>query len=846
MCRILPLIPLAATVLAATIATPRAGHRLIDCATSTAAQPQALDQAALLRMTIDLDRLAYPPPAGQTTAMFSSYDRKSRLEPSSGEQLEWDANADWGQFIREEDGWQVMAEMEGPGAVTRIWSANPAGQIRFILDGETVIDAPFADLFNGELPPFGEPLCYVNPHNGGKNCYFPIGYAKSCRVVIRDSKSYYQINYVTFPKDTHVATFTGQLDEAAELAMADVTQAWTEGLTPRRLVKGEAPPLPTANEVEIKRRGKETVEEIDGAGTIRALRVAIADRAAPRDLYALHQCILRVWFDGRKEPHIEVPLVDFFGAGFDLRPFTSLPVGTAGPTDMPMPGKRASDQVFMYCYFPMPFSDGFKVEIENLGDRAITFLVQTLVDRDVPVIPDPANPTPPRLRFNAGFRTVNPATELDLPILETTGAGRIVGCLLNIDCPRAVWWGEGDDKVWVDGEKFPSYFGTGSEDYLGDAWGLREHIQPLQGVTLKRPYGKNSAYRWHLADAIDFHKSVRFTIENWQFEGFKDTYYATIAYWYGEPDARRPFEPIKPSDLEVPGLRIPDSVEIEGRVQPLARTEDAEPEPGAIPPPPGGGPGTVVKEKYARGAEYSGGEAYRVATDQPLRIDLPADAPRWVRLALRVNPRQPFETITVTPPQSAGVSLPARTVEYSIDNADGVYDVGIVRLAAGRNLLTVQCSKPATLDCWIARTVEVRSEHAVEAEMLPITGAEGTNHTEQPLGRPALSAGSQIWCRSTQPGAWIEFELPVPKPGKYKVSVVYTTSYDYGLIQTYVNGQKAGEPADTFGNLEVGPIRELGTFELNGPAKIKCEVTGKSEKSPGYYFGVDCFIVEPA
>jgi hypothetical protein len=814
-------------------------------ATPSPAAAQPLDQAALLRMTIDLDRLAYPAPPGQRTAMFSSYDRKSRLDPATGEQLEWDANADWGQFIREEDGWQVMAEAEGPGVITRIWSANPAGQIRFILDGKTVIDAPFANLFNGELPPFAEPLCYVNPHNGGKNCYFPIGYNQSCKVIIRDSKSYYQINTLSFPKGTQVVAFTPQLDEAAEAAMTDVTEAWTEGLAPRSLVKGAGSPLPTANEVEIRRRKKEVVEEIEGAGTIRALRMAIADRAAPRDLYALHQCVLRVFFDGRKQPHIEAPLVDFFGSGFDLRQFNSLAVGTAGPTDMPMPGKRASDQVFMYCFFPMPFSDGFKVEIENFGDRTITFLVQTLVDRDVPVIPDPANPPRERLRFNAGFRTVDPATQLDLPILETTGRGRIVGCVLNIDCPRAVWWGEGDDKVWIDGEKFPSYFGTGSEDYLGDAWGLREHIQPLQGVTLKRDYGKNSSYRWHVPDSIDFHNSVRFTIENWQFGGYKDTYYATVVYWYGEPDAPRPFEPLKPADLEVPGLRIPDSIEIEGRVQAAANDGGAGGEAGGVIAPPGGGAGNVVKDKYARGAEYSGGEAFRVAGDQPVKIDLSAEKDRWARLALRVNPRQPFETITVTPPGGAGPGLPPRTIEYNVDS-DGVYDIGIVRLSAGRNLFTVQCSKPATLDCWIARTVEVRSAHGVEAEMLPITGSQGTNHTEQPLGRPALSAGSQVWCRATQPGAWIEFELPVAKPGKYKLSVVYTTSYDYGLIQTWVDGRKAGEPADTFGTLEVGPIRELGTFDLSGPTKIKCEVTGKAEKSPGYYFGVDCFIIEPA
>ena len=61
-----------------------------------------------------------------------------------------------------------------------------------------------------------------------------------------------------------------------------------------------------------------------------------------------------------------------------------------------------------------------------------------------------------------------------------------------------------------------------------------------------------------------------------------------------------------------------------------------------------------------------------------------------------------------------------------------------------------------------------------------------------------------------------------------------------------VNGKPVGEPFDTFGKLELGPIRELGTFDLiSEPLRIRCELTGKSEQSPGHYFGVDCFILEP-
>ena len=227
---------------------------------------EKLDQAALLRRMIDLDRLADPPPKGEITGMFSSYDRKSKVG-RAGNLIDWDANADWGQFIRtEDDGWSVMAEMRGPGAITRIWSANPAGQIRFILDGKTAIDAPFEDLFNGKLDPFKRPLSYVIRDNGGKNCYFPIGFSKSCKVVIRESKSYYQINYILMPKGDSVATFTPTLSEDAKTALGEVAEAWEGGLNPRKMIRGRS--LPTANEVEIKRRKTAMLEEMSGAGTL--------------------------------------------------------------------------------------------------------------------------------------------------------------------------------------------------------------------------------------------------------------------------------------------------------------------------------------------------------------------------------------------------------------------------------------------------------------------------------------------------------------------------------------------------------------------------------------------------
>lgn len=625
---------------------------------------EPITQADLLRRVIDLERLTTPPPKGERTGMFSSYDRRSRID-DAGDYVDWDANHDRGQFLGTDDeGWDVMARIEGPGALTRIWSADPHGQIRFVLDGETVIDTTFDELMSGRLAPFQEPLVYR-----GLNCYFPIGFSESCRVVCRESTSYYQINYVQFQRGTRVQRFTSDLNEEAQAALEQVRQAFERGLSDEQLFRGRRM-MPVAVQQEL-RAGDVLSETMAGAGTVRALYVALTDKVNPRDLYALHRLVLRIYVDGKQTPNVEVPLIDFFGSGFDLVRFNSLVAGTYKELRLPLPDRRASQSRFMYCHFPMPYRQGLRLEIENLSKskKKIGLLLHMRIDLE----------TPPRnaLRFHARYRREDPCAVFDYPILEATGGGRLVGCVLNVDCPRTTWWGEGDEKVWIDGERFPSYFGTGSADYLGDARGLHAHIRPLQGVTRSGSLGKNSAYRWHIPDCIDFRKSLRFTIENRQPDGVRDTYYSTVVCWYAGPRAEHFFEPLTRADLQVPGLRIPGAVEIEGNVL-------------------GSDWGNDVAEKHSGGVEFSGGKAAVIATEQPVQVNLNSATAQRVLLKLRVNPRRPFETIHVSDASGQLIGV----VQYD-RHARGMYTVGPVELERGRNHLTLQCTRPATLDCWL-------------------------------------------------------------------------------------------------------------------------------------------------
>jgi hypothetical protein len=610
----------------------------------TSAQ-ERITQADLLRRVIDVQRLTTPPPAGERTALFSGSQRPSNERADA-------------------DGWDVLAEVQGPGAITRIWSADPQGQIRFILDGDVIIDTTFAALLNGGLPPLAEPLVY-----DGRNCYFPIGFTQNCRVVARDCRSSYQINTVRFPPGTQVDRFKPELDEAAQAALAEVTHALEEGLTDKQVFGGQRT-LPVAVQEDLG-PGKTLSESLKGAGTVRALYVALTERTNPRDLYALHHCVLRIYADGEKTPSVEAPLCDFFGAGFDLSPFNSLIVGTDKNLPLPLPDRRTGEDRFMYCLFPMPYRDGLRIEIENLSDakQKIGLLLHLRVDT--------RPPAPDALRFYARFRREDPCQGPEFPVLNTGGRGRVVGCLLEVDSPHAGWWGAGTDKLWIDSDDSPTSAGTGTGDYFGDAGPLHAHIRPLQGVTRTGPYGKTSAYRWQIADCANFQKSVRFSFENRQERGPKDTYFGSIVYWYGEPGAKQFFKPLTLADLTLPGLRIPGAVEIESNIV-------------------GGDWGQVVKQKYADGAELSGEAAASITTDRPVEVNIPSDTARTVVLKLRLNPRRAFETVSVTDATGREIG----TINYD-RSSDGLYTVGVTSLEAGHNAVKIQCSRPAVLDCWV-------------------------------------------------------------------------------------------------------------------------------------------------
>ena len=503
---------------------------MLVCGPLWAAQ-QELTYVDLVKRLTDLEYLATAPAQGEQCAQCSSYDRRSRYDAATGKYVDWDANGDGNGIIRKEDGKQVLAEMEGPGCIWRIWSATPKqGHVRIYLDGESApaVDLPFVGYFNHKNEPFTRSAIVHTVANGWNN-YTPIPYQKSCKVVADPGwGDYYHFTFGTFPKGTKVPTFKRELS-AADLAALDQANAV---LSHSGFGTGQKQPGEKVLSNVVKApAGKTTVvTRLKGQEAITGIRVKLDLPPSPADRDVLRELALQIKWDGETTPSVWVPLGDFFGTAPGVNRYSSLPLGMG-------------EDGWWYCNWYMPFEQEARVELVNDGNapRSVNFEV---------VHAPLSQPIAQLGRFHAkwhrdAFLPREPERAIDWPFLKAEGTGRFVGVMLHIWNPRGGWWGEGDEKFFVDGEKFPSTFGTGSEDYFGYAWSSAElfyHAYHNQTHNDGNCRGHISVNRWQISDNVPFQKSFEGCIEKY-YPNQKPTLYASTTYWYEAPGGNDPYRP---------------------------------------------------------------------------------------------------------------------------------------------------------------------------------------------------------------------------------------------------------------------------------------------------------------
>ena len=176
--------------------------------------------------------------------------------------------------------------------------------------------------------------------------------------------------------------------------------------------------------------------------------------------------------------------------------------------------------------------------------------------------------------------------KIDWNYMTATGKGVFAGVAFNIDNPVKKWWGEGDEKIYVDGESFPSHFGTGTEDYYGYAWcwgGLFRHAYHNQ-TRCDGPgnFGRTSLNRFDILDRIPFTRQFRFDMELWHWAKC-NVNLSVIDYWYAAPGATDGFKPIQVDDVTLRPMPkyVPATVKgaIEGETMKILEKSAGQPKP---------------------------------------------------------------------------------------------------------------------------------------------------------------------------------------------------------------------------------------------------------------------------
>ncbi|AIE86884.1 glycoside hydrolase family 172 protein [Fimbriimonas ginsengisoli] len=421
-------------------------------------------------------------------------------------------------FVRKEGDSLVLADLKGPGCIYRIHTPTPTDDpLEFYFDGEATprISLPFRELFSGKFPPFVRPL--VDSAGGGYYCYVPIPYRKSCKVVLRAKQmQFYDLNYATYPESAPVASYDPAAGRRDLARVAEVfSRSRERDLTDVNVPQGTRLQRQTFD--RVLRPGKSvTLFESRRPGRIASLRIGPSDAFAGKN----RDVLLRITWDGEKQPAVLCPAGDFFGYGWGKPAAGSALVGTY--------------QGVNYCNLPMPFDRSAKVELVSLGDRSISVRGEVVVG-DTPRGRNEG-------KFYAVWRRENPTTEgKPFTFLDTKGRGHIVGLALQAQGmePGGTPFFEGDDQTTVDGELV--VHGTGSEDFFNGGWydvpgrWDASFARALSGcITYQRPLGRTGGYRFFLGDAYSFEKSILQTIEHAPERNQLPADYCSVTYLYAE------------------------------------------------------------------------------------------------------------------------------------------------------------------------------------------------------------------------------------------------------------------------------------------------------------------------
>jgi len=532
-----------------------------------------LNYLKLINRISDLEYLATIPKEKELSGSFSSYDRRSIYDNNNQKYIDWHANSDGRGYIRKEGDDIVVFEKNGPGVIWRFWSAlAKEGHIKIFIDNkiQPVIDQPFRDFFEtvnkNEIPPLNYPSL-VMTLSRGRNRFIPISYNKHCKIVLsKNWGAYYHITYTDFPKNTFVESFKEEFSKQESILLAETDRYLANRGYENKVYANQST---VKKKITLHAKKNNVIKIIKGNKAITQIKFEIDENLNTEDKKELLSKLwLSIKWDREQIASVNSPFGMFFGSYPEIYNYRALPIGVIG-----------GDTFYSNWY--MPFSSQAKIEIINKSEKKFSVKVHIT---EIPLINSADN----LLRFNAKWhdgsiyldnqKNINLSREeiettkngriIDWIFLKTQAKGRYCGITLHIkniwDEPVELseswwygkwnkktidwWWGEGDEKFFVDGEKMPSTFGTGSEDYIGYAWSAEPPFPNFDSPFASQPFtpvngnGHTIVNRFHIADNIPFHDSFEGVIEKYKsYKWFSDkknistkgsTIYDVVVYWY--------------------------------------------------------------------------------------------------------------------------------------------------------------------------------------------------------------------------------------------------------------------------------------------------------------------------
>ncbi len=474
---------------------------------SSQSEEQPITFSTLMNQLVDLDRIFLKPE--YTIGMFSSYDRQG-------------GNRDGNGYLFKEDDRYVIAEMEGPGAITRIWSSNPKGTIRIYLDGEEKprMERAFRNIFSNSRKPFVKPFVYHSSQTTGPSwSYIPIPYETSCKITL-DEICYYQIDYITYPKDQRVRSLEYPITQTDSIKLTD---------TGKQFQISENPPFFSSDEikehnVKLTIPAGETLDiaNLEGPGIIKGMLMKWPDSHPEIG----RELLLWGFWDQEKYPSILAPVSDFFADRV-----RSLALG------------QYKDG-WRYCYFPMPFLTHAQLKLTNSHETQSREIDLRLFVQEQANLPHP-------LRcFHAYWERDNDTTIKEVKRLKSTiepvvdvkdnysalfvqGSGHVVGIyMLRTPSPQS------DTMVFIDQiDDIPDLPGTGRSGFydqggrvLTTNWPLAAGVSDFQSL--------NGLLRLFLPSIMQFDNGIYFSCEHGNANMLRKDI-ATTTYWYQEEPHER-------------------------------------------------------------------------------------------------------------------------------------------------------------------------------------------------------------------------------------------------------------------------------------------------------------------